>query len=112
MITRAWGTANGQDVILERKQENTWQFSVPWTEDGKYIVTLYAENEAGVIGFFCTMMFVISGHELKCFLIDRGFSGSEESRGYSCELQGGLHQVEMQEGGYEIERIVCGRDER
>lgn len=47
MITRVYGKANGAEVIFSHVNDETWEISVPWEDDGKYTAEIYAENEAG-----------------------------------------------------------------
>lgn len=93
MVSRAWGTANGQEVIFTRVEGDRWEVTVPWTDDGEYIVEIYAEDEAGNRAYACTLLFVISGHELRAHVVPRG---------YLAEVKG---------GGYTVERCICGRDD-
>ena len=128
MITRVWGKANGADVVFEHDHGTVWNVSVPWTEDGKYQAEIWAENAAGRTSYLCAVLFVISGHELQCYVVPRGYEADPEIQDYSgfpvfveyvAEMQGrgfdGEYQdkteyeAELQERGYTIERTVCRR---
>lgn len=101
MITRVYGKANGAEVIFSHVNDETWEISVPWEDDGKYTAEIYAENEAGNTSHLCTMLFVISGHELQaCIVLDE--------KKYYVEVQNCNNTIEIQEGGYQVECIVCG----
>ena len=92
MVTRVYGLANGAEVIFSHIKENVWEVRVPWTEDGKYVAEIFAEDEAGNQSHLCKMMFIISGHELRAIV-------SEEE--YQAEIN--------EEGVYNVECIICGR---
>lgn len=128
MVAGVYGKANGTEITFSRKEGGTWEAQVPWTEDGEYAVELYAYDDAGNIGYACTMLFVISGHELQGYVVPRGFSGTGDSNDYkglpglqeflgniqSTSFEGKVEKeytAELQEGGYVIERTVCSRNE-
>ena len=97
---RVYGLANGTEVIFSHAQGDAWEIPVPWTEDGKYIVEIFAEDEAGNTSHVCKVMFVISGHEIRAYVMDMG---ENETVGT------GKYHAELIERGYEIERCVCSR---
>lgn len=98
--TRVYGLANGTEVIFSHAQGDAWEIPVPWTEDGKYIVEIFAEDEAGNTSHVCKVMLVISGHEIRAYVMDMG---ENETVGT------GKYHAELIERGYEIERCVCSR---
>lgn len=82
---------------------------MPWEDDGKYTAEIYAENEAGNTSHLCTMLFVISGHELQaCVVLDNEKQVSVDEKKYYVEVQDCNNTIEIQEGGYQVECIVCG----
>ena len=93
--TRVYGLANGTEVIFPHAQGDAWEIPVPWTEDGKYIVEIFAEDEAGNSSHICKMMFIISGHEVHACIMDTGQDGT------------GKYEAELTERGYEVECCVC-----
>lgn len=125
MITRAYGNVNGQEIILTRVQGDKWETFVPFDEDGEYIIELWAEDEAGNTGYYCTMLLEIAGHELQTCVITESFTlevevkkyaGIPETQGFRITLRKSLfsaivrkrgYTLDMEEGGYSIERAVC-----
>lgn len=128
MVSRVWGKADGIEIMLEKGEEGRWTGLLPWSEDGEYIVELYAEDLAGNIGYYCTMLFTISGHELHGHIVPRGFAGTGDINDYKgfpdMDVFSGKIQemsfcgnkpeeeyhAEVLEGGYRIERAVCCRN--
>ncbi len=128
MVSRAYGTANGETIIFDHTKGDKWTATVPWTDDGEYAVELFAEDEAGNTAYLCTVLFVISGHELRGYIVPRGYAGTGNTAGYAGmvsvseffgRLQGANftasidqeeYQIQIKEGGYMIERTVCSRD--
>ena len=126
-ISRVYGEANGQSITFEQEGD-VWKADVPWSDDGEYATSIWAEDEAGNTGYICTVLFVISGHELQGYVIPRGYAGSGSSLNYAglptiSEFLGNMYmqeffmqkkekryQASVQKGGYGIERIVCSRD--
>ncbi len=129
MVTRVFGVANGQPILFTPAKDRTWNATVPWTEDGEYVIEVYAEDGAGNTGYLCSMLFAISGHELQGYIVPNGYTvenksnrytglptineflGNIENISFSGESQEKKYQSEVQEGGYIIERAICSRDE-
>ncbi|MDO5539398.1 MAG: PF13754 domain-containing protein [Eubacteriales bacterium] len=128
MVARVYGNANGQTVIFTHVQGDKWEAIVPFDEDGEYVVELWAEDEAGNIGYACTMLFVISGHAVQGYIVPHGYQGGGTVQDYSgfptlSEFIGKLGRqmsfaadlkkieftTQLEEGGYTIERAVCCR---
>ncbi|MBU5480880.1 PF13754 domain-containing protein [Blautia sp. MSJ-19] len=109
MVERVYGKANGTDVIFSRASNATWEIAVPWEDDGKYTAEIFAEDEAGNTSHLCTMLFVISGHELQaCIVLDDEKQVSVDEKKYYVEVRECNKTIEIQEGGYQVERIICG----
>lgn len=128
MVSRVYGKANGKTIFFTPREGDRWEATVPWTQDGEYVVELSAEDAAGNTGYLCTMLFVISGHEMQGYVVPRGFSGNKNTHDYAgllkageylCNIRGNSlsaefgrtkYRVEVKEGGYKIEHTVCSRD--
>lgn len=109
MVSRAYGTANGLTISFERTTGDHWQATVPWEDDGEYAVELFAEDEAGNTAYLCTVLFVISGHELRGYIVPRGYAGAGGTTGYGGNIGKVEYQGTVKEGGYTIERTVCSK---
>ena len=56
-IARVYGTCNGHDIILALNPETRrWEVNVPKIPSGKYVVDLYAEDEAGNRAYYATVL--------------------------------------------------------
>lgn len=125
MVIRAYGTANGQDVILTRIKGDRWEAVVPFDADGEYVVEFFAEDEAGNVGYLCSILFAVSHHEMKAYLVPRGYAAGGKVREYeafptldqmaaaiigrkyvSANIERGF-AVKARKGGYKVEHVVC-----
>lgn len=72
----------------------------------------FAEDEAGNLSHLCSMLFVIAGHELQAAVVLHEMSAQVdgENRRYSTEFVDHQFMGIVQEGGYQIESVVCSRD--
>lgn len=128
MVARVWGEANGDYIIFAHQSGSTWNATCPWDNDGEYIVEMYAEDTAGNTAYLCSMLFIISGHELQGYVVPRGFAGTDntndyvglptisqflgevQEKGFKAEGKEKEYEIEAVKGGYGIERIICSRD--
>ena len=128
MVTRVWGKADDIEIMLEKGEDGRWTGLIPWSDDGEYVIELYAEDLAGNIGYYCTMLFAISGHELKCYRVPRGYISEArkccfvssadkkkffaivENRKFHTAMKGKEYFSEIRKGGYTIVRSVCSAD--
>lgn len=129
MVKRVYGKANNFDVTFERQEDGKWRTAIPSNLDGEYYVELYAEDEAGNVGFLCKSLFIVFGHTLSIKILDNGYKGDlmdctdsaeEHKKGYEAELTDTAYTAEVETCGYTaeyrkvgftIERIVCCRNE-
>lgn len=65
-VTNVWGECNGYNVIFSYNDgTGTWDVPVPFAESGEYIITVYAEDLAGNIGYYATLLLVIDKELLR-----------------------------------------------
>ena len=65
-VAKVWGECNGFDVIFGYNDgTGTWDVPVPFAESGEYIMTVYAEDLAGNIGYYATLLLVIDKESLR-----------------------------------------------
>lgn len=125
MVVRAYGSANGQDVILTREEGDRWKAVVPFDEDGEYVVEFFAEDEAGNVGVMCTILFAVSHHEMRAYIVPRGYTAGQKMQQYEAfptleEMAAALlgrkyisgisrrgFASDVQKGGYTVEHVVC-----
>lgn len=66
MVARLWGTANGTPVIFSRTGEpDQWSAAVPNSGTGTWVLSLWAEDEAGNVGYFATVKLLYSAKDLQ-----------------------------------------------
>ena len=129
MVERVYGTANGQTILFDRTEGGRREATVPFCDDGEYVAEIYADDTAGNTGYMCTMLFVISGHELRGYIVPRGYRAEVKIKDYTgfqtiqeffaklkkmyfkIEVKVDEYTCETAEWGYKIERIICGRDD-
>ena len=125
MVTRAWGSANGQDVILTRDEGDRWKAVVPFDEDGEYVVEFFAVDEAGNVGYMCTILFAVSHHKMKAYIVPRGYTVGEKMKEYEAypkleEIMAVIFErkytsanaergfaARARKGGYKVEHVLC-----
>ena len=117
MVTRAWGTANGYEVVLSRQDGDRWAFTVPSLPDGTHIVMdLMAEDEAGNIGYLATILIAARRHQMQVRILHKGYSveikktgysASVRDTGYTASISGKGYKAVLRERGYRIDRILC-----
>lgn len=130
MVTRAYGTANGATIIFSNVGGDKWEATVPFNEDGEWVVEIWAENEAGNVGYMCTVLFAITGHQLQGYVVPRGYTVEAGMRDYTgfptisqflCSLTGKQFAISLAagpeyaldvslKGGFTIGRAVCSRN--
>lgn len=60
MVTRVWGNCNEYEIIFNYNQTTgQWDAIVPMSEYGDYVVELYAEDDAGNVGYYATVLVTI-----------------------------------------------------
>lgn len=64
MVTRVYGRVEGESVIFTLSDNNVWNCNVPAVPDGEYVVELYAEDEAGNVTYFATILFTVDTKHL------------------------------------------------
>ena len=64
MVVRVYGSANGVDITFTPIGDDRWECTVPRVPSGEYVVDLYAEDEAGNIGYAATMLFIVNAKHI------------------------------------------------
>jgi hypothetical protein len=61
MVKRLWGKCQGADIIfrLADAEAGLWTTTVPASDTGVYIIELWAEDEAGNVGYYATVKITI-----------------------------------------------------
>lgn len=59
-IRRVWGTADSIQLTFSYNDTTgRWEAAVPAPDDGRYVVSLYAEDAAGNVAYIAKMLFTI-----------------------------------------------------
>ena len=64
MISRVFGKCNNQDIVFTLIDGRRWETIVPRHLNGIYYLDLYAEDEAGNIGFIATAIATYNSEDL------------------------------------------------
>ncbi len=64
MVTRVYGSTNGVDIVFTPLGDDRWECVVPKFPSGEYVVDLYAEDEAGNVGYAATMLFIVDAKHI------------------------------------------------
>ncbi len=86
MIARVYGTVNSEETVFSYAGGSSWEAVVPANGDGECAVEIWAEDEAGNVAYMATMLFTASGHQMRCYIVPRGYAGSADSSKYKVEV--------------------------
>ena len=64
MVVRVYGSANGMDIVFTPIGDDRWECTIPKVSTGEYVVDLYAEDDAGNIGYTATILFVVDAKHI------------------------------------------------
>lgn len=65
MVTRVYGQLNNEaEISFTQISEAEWRAVVPAAPDGEYVVSLWADDDAGNTAYYATMLFIIKAHEV------------------------------------------------
>lgn len=103
MITRVYGTCNEFDIEFSKREGSDleiWDAIVPASPDGIYVCEIYAESSSGMSAYAATVVFLISGHDVRGKLVPRGFRIENDNLEYNsllnkCRMKGELDQREF-----------------
>lgn len=103
MITRVYSTCNEFDIEFSKREGSDleiWDAIVPASPDGIYVCEIYAESSSGMSAYAATVVFLISGHDVRGKLVPRGFHIENDNLEYNsllnkCRMKGELDQREF-----------------
>ena len=64
MINKIYGTVNTEPIVFYKNEKDQWECEIPSIENGKYVVELYAQDDAGNETYFATVLFSIDFKKL------------------------------------------------
>lgn len=122
MVVRVYGSANGVDIVFTPIGNDRWECAVPKFPSGEYVVDLYAEDEAGNVGYAATVLFVVNAKHIVTKIewlkiaansnitLFQAF-GKTDARKAIETTKAYTHQVHMQNFKMEVTRCEkCGGD--
>lgn len=122
MVVRVYGSTNGVDITFTPIGDDRWECAVPRVPSGEYVVDLYAEDEAGNIGYAATMLFVVNAKHIitdvrwlniaanSTLILFSAFSSSDTPKPVESTTVY-THQIHMQNFKMEVTRCEkCGGD--
>ncbi len=65
MVKALFGKCNGAEVIFSQNEQGRWTTAVPASGGRTYIIEMWAEDEAGNIGYFATIESVFNPESLR-----------------------------------------------
>lgn len=116
MVTQVYGKANNFNIVFNQVVGNRWEAGLPDVADGEYVVEMFAEDDAGNVAYFCTMLFIISGHKVMGYIVPAGFEGEVRDRNYEglldikdmlATLNKKKYSVNILERGYVLNATKC-----
>lgn len=66
MVARIWGKVDGQTIPFSRTDQGWWKAEVPASDSGTYVLELWAEDQAGNVGYFATVKVTFDEGDLQC----------------------------------------------
>ena len=122
MVVRVYGSANGVDIVFTPIGNDCWECAVPKFPSGEYVVDLYAEDEAGNVGYAATMLFVVNAKHIVTKIewlkiaansnvaLFQAFGKTDATKAIET-TKAYTHQVHMQNFKMEVTRCEkCGGD--
>ena len=118
MIKRVFGRANDFEIVLEKKAGQRWEATLPSVEDGRYIIELWAEDEAGNMTYMAKAMIVIHAGRLKVYIVPDNTGAELEdtqvaewlNTEFDSEFISQEFDKKLVDDEYEIDIIMPGRD--
>lgn len=116
MVARVYGTVNGNKTVFSNTGGNCWEVAIPANGNGECVVEIWAEDDAGNVSYMATMLFTTYGHQMRCYIVPRGYSGESNCQEYKVEVDlnevlaqilNGTYTAEQEERRYFAE--VTGR---
>lgn len=64
-VRSVWGVCGGAEIRFERNAAGQWETTVPAQADNTYVVELWAEDDAGNVGYYATVLFTFDPVSLR-----------------------------------------------
>ncbi len=86
MVARLEGKIGDSPIILERKEGDWWETTIPANLDGVYVVELTATDEAGNQGFACKYILSVDVSQLCVHIELAPYHADLAMSGYHADL--------------------------
>lgn len=63
-VVKVFGSINNIELVFSLAEDGAWQSPVPSVADGKYIIDLYAEDDAGNISYYAKYLYTFDSANL------------------------------------------------
>lgn len=102
MIVKVSGKVDGQDVIFERSEGNSWNITVPYDLDGMYVIEVTAENDAGNVAYCTKMLLIVDPATLCVKLVPLDYMVEVVPEEYEMHIIPEDYLVEVMEEQYQV----------
>ena len=65
-VVSLYGKVDSTSVIFRLNDKGLWETTVPFNQDGMYIVDLIAVDEAGNESYYATVLFTVNTSNINC----------------------------------------------
>ena len=111
MVVRVYGSANGVDITFTPIGDDRWECAVPKIPSGEYVVDLYAEDEAGNIGYAATILFIVNAKHIVTKIEWLKIAANSNITLFQAFGKTYTHRIHMQNFKMEVTRCEkCGGD--
>lgn len=80
MVAQVYGKIADKTIIFDRDEKGLWKATVPFSASGKYVVSLYATDEAGNEAYYATILYTLDIESLtvNIYVIDYAADVSQD----------------------------------
>lgn len=68
MVVQVYGEIENHQIIFKQNEKGLWETAIPFLESGKYIIRLYAVDEAGNESYCATAIYTIDTEKIAATL--------------------------------------------
>lgn len=64
MVVSVYGEIENHRIIFRQNEKGLWETTVPFLSSGKYLVTLYAVDQAGNTSYYATAIYTVDTEKI------------------------------------------------
>nr|DAL90301.1 MAG TPA: hypothetical protein [Caudoviricetes sp.] len=68
MVVSVYGEIENHRIIFRQNEKGLWETTVPFLSSGKYLVTLYAVDQAGNTSYYATAIYTVDTEKITATL--------------------------------------------